>query len=124
MNRRIVQALPLLAIIVLAACSSNSMTQSLVPQSQSLAEQNAMPPDALIGAASGDVPFLTMNPVRRLCGFPAGPDRMECLSSVRTDVKPTLQEEPQVTGDAETCPSVRTKVTVQSTCRRRISFLR
>ncbi|MGA7354220.1 MAG: S8 family serine peptidase [Candidatus Cybelea sp.] len=104
MNRRIVQVLPLLAIVVLAACSSNSMTQSLVPQTQSLAEQNAMPPDALIGAASGDVPFLTMNPSRRLCALPESPDRMECLSSVRTDFKPALQENPQAGGDAEGCP--------------------
>jgi hypothetical protein len=104
MNRRIVQALPILAIIVLAACSSDSVSQSLVPQTQSLAEQNAMPPDALTGPASGDIPFLTTNPVRRLCALPESSDRMECLSLVRTDVVPTLQEQPQVSGDAEKCP--------------------
>lgn len=103
-NRVFFQALPVLAVLMLAACSSGSMNQSL-PQTSSLAEQNAaLPPDAFVGPASGEVPFLTANPVRRLCDEAAGADRMECFAMVRTDVKPNALFESQVQPNAEGCP--------------------
>jgi Subtilase family len=91
-NRVFVQALPILAVAALAACSGGSTNQSFVPQ------------NALTAAASGDVPFLTMDPVRRLCPTPEGPERVECFAMVRTDVIPTPEIAPQAHKKGETCP--------------------
>lgn len=67
-----------------------------------------MPPDALPGPASGEVPFRTINPVRQLCAQPENPEQMQCLASVRTDIVPVLQTQQQmqaqVNGTAEQCP--------------------
>jgi subtilase family serine protease len=68
------------------------MNQSFVPQSEPFA-----------GSAKGDVPFLTVNPARRLCSQPSRPDVMECFAMVRTDVVATPQNEPQVQDGAESC---------------------
>jgi Subtilase family len=105
-NRAIVLALPLSAILVLCSCSSGSMSQSLPPQN---ASQSAtlISPNALAGATGGDNPFRTSNPVRRLCP-PASGARMECLAMERTDVRPSLEAgaAAQMVGAAssETCP--------------------
>ena len=92
MNRVFVQALPILAIVVLGACSGGAPNQSFMLQ------------NALTGTASGEVPFLSVDPVRRLCPTPSGPERMECFGMVRTDVIPTLQIAPQARGKGEICP--------------------
>jgi len=94
MHRRFVQVLPSLAIVVLAACSSNSMSQSMVPQSSS--------PVAAIG--NGDIPFVGSNPVRQLCPNSGDPQRMRCLAMMRTDVVPALVAAAQAGNDAESCP--------------------
>jgi hypothetical protein len=91
-NRGIVRALPILAILILAACSGGSLAPSLLPQNGSTLEQDAgTPPDALLGPASGDTPFIGANPVRRLCPAPQDADHMECLAMVRTDVAPVAR---------------------------------
>jgi subtilase family serine protease len=107
-NRRILQALPILAVVALAACSGGAMNQ-LVPQSAPAVTQDAnLPPDALTGPGSGDVPFLSMNPVRQLCSTPGTPDLMQCFASVRTDLMPTQtapnQIESDIQSEAESCP--------------------
>lgn len=94
MNRGIFQTLPVLAIIALAACSSNSGSQSFVPQA----------PSALATGTSGDVPFLTINPVRALCSTGGDPDRAQCFALVRTDVTPHAEDVDGISPDAETCP--------------------
>ncbi len=87
----IVRALPLSAILVLAACSGGSVNPSLIPSNPAALEQNAgAPPDALTGPASREAPFVGLNPVRRLCGTSVDPELMECLAMARTDVAPTL----------------------------------
>jgi Subtilase family len=103
-NRKIPQALPVLAILALAACSSGATNQPLVPANPSLGQTAASPPDALAGPESGDVPFLTLNPVRRLCPTAHNPNRMECFAMVRTDVVPVVQIAPDARTDAERCP--------------------
>ena len=81
------------------------MNQSLVPQNPSAAQQSAaLPPDALTGPASGDVPFRSSNPVRRLCSTPGTADRMQCLAMVRTDIMLNAAFVDDVRGAAETCP--------------------
>ncbi len=91
-NRGFVQVLSISAIAILAACSSGATNQSLLPQ------------NAVMATASGEVPFLSRDPVRRLCPAPTGPEQMECFGMVRTDVIPTLQIAPQARGRGETCP--------------------
>ena len=91
MNRVSVQALTILAIAALAACTGGVPNQSFVPQ-------NA------VTATSGEVPFLSMDPVRRLCPVPSGPEQMECFGMVRTDVVPTMQIAPQTRRRDESCP--------------------
>ncbi len=92
MKRVILQALTVLAVLVPAACSNSAVNQSLVPQSASLGN-----------AANGDVPFLTSDPVRRLCATPGTPARMQCFAMVRTDLMANTQLSPQVHQNA-TCP--------------------
>ncbi len=100
----IVRALPLSAILVLAACSSGSINPSLVPANQAAIEQNAgTPPDALTGPGSGDVPFVGLDPVRRLCPTSDDSQVMECFAMVRTDVAPTLIAEADLAGAPKTC---------------------
>jgi hypothetical protein len=104
-NRTIAQGLTIFAVAVLTACSNGATNQSLLPQNAVQAQQSAaLPADALNGAASGEVPFMTADPVHRLCAAPSDPTEMECLSMVRTDVRPTLQMNPDVGGDAGSCP--------------------
>lgn len=105
MNRAIVQSLSLLAVAVLAACSSHSASQSFLPQNGALAlQQNgALPSDELAGPASGEVPFRTSNPIRQLCAQPT-PDRMQCLAEVRTDFAPMAQEGMQPDANGQKCP--------------------
>ncbi len=91
MNRKILQASSILAVVAFAACSA--MSQSLPPQSV-----------AFVGPASGDVPFVTANPVRRLCPAGITPGRMECLAMVRTDVEPRLNPAAMAGNDGEACP--------------------
>ena len=103
MNRGIVRALPLSAILALAACSGGSVNPSLIPANSAAIAQNAgAPPDALSGPDSGDVPFVGFDPVRRLCPTSVDPRLMECLAMVRTDVQPDQTEGPDVQG-ARTC---------------------
>ncbi|MGA8576179.1 MAG: S8 family serine peptidase [Candidatus Cybelea sp.] len=106
MNRAIAQALPILAVVMLVACSNGGTNQSLLPQNAAQAQQNgAVPPDALTGPGSGEVPFLTVTAARRLCAAPNDPDRMECLSLVRTDVRPsTLINLDTVPQGEQPCP--------------------
>ncbi|HVN70212.1 MAG TPA: S8 family serine peptidase [Candidatus Binatia bacterium] len=94
MNRRIVQALPLLAVVVLAACSGRSFGTSIVPQTP------------LQGQSNGEVPFLTANPVRQLCSTLGDPSRARCFALARTDVMPSVGVTPQFRGegDSEGCP--------------------
>ncbi len=82
------------------------MRQSVLPQSQPLEQrQGAFALSEIpTGPQTGEVPFLTMNPVRRLCSAPGTPDRMQCLAMVRTDVTPSVQMVPQVRDDGQTCP--------------------
>jgi hypothetical protein len=83
------------------------MRQSLLPQSQPQAPQRAyVPSDILIGPQTGEVPFLTMNPVRRLCSTPGTPDRMQCLAMVRTDFAPSVKASDGMSPDAtgQKCP--------------------
>jgi hypothetical protein len=104
-NRGIVRVHSLLVIFALAACSGGSLSQSLVPQNQALIGQNgAMPPDALVGPGSGDVPFVGLNPVRRLCTASGTADEMQCFAMVRTDIMPPAQMAPDVENAGETCP--------------------
>lgn len=105
MKRAILQASTLLAIVALAACSGNA-ANSLMPQSSSASQQNALPPDALAETSNGDVPFLSANPVHRFCSEPQDADRMECFALARNDVIPKLQQmQPEQIGpNAETCP--------------------
>ncbi|MFZ0032747.1 MAG: S8 family serine peptidase [Candidatus Cybelea sp.] len=108
MNRRILQALPILAVVALAACSGGAMNRSLVPPNAAVTQDADLPPDALAGPASGDVPFLTADPVRQLCPETGAADVMRCFASVRTDVIPTQTAQNQVEADlqsaGETCP--------------------
>ncbi|MFY9666210.1 MAG: S8 family serine peptidase [Candidatus Cybelea sp.] len=108
MNRRILEALPILTVVALAACSGGAMNRSLLPSNAAITQDADLPPDALAGPASGDVPFLTADPVRRLCTTPGTADRMQCLASVRTDIKPTLIASNQIASDVqsagEACP--------------------
>ncbi len=92
MNRGFVQALPVFAIAMLAACSGTATNQSLLPQ------------NAVTATASGEVPFLSIDPVRRLCPTPSGPAQMECFGMMRTDIIPVPQTSPQVHRKVETCP--------------------
>ncbi len=105
MNRVFVQVLPVLAIVALGACSSNAMNQSLFPHNPYAAQQSAaLPPDALAGSASGDVPFRSPNPVRRLCPTPGTAERMQCFAMVRTDVTLSAAFDTDVRDEAEKCP--------------------
>ena len=92
MNRALVQALPILAIVMVPACSGGAPNQSTVPA------------NAVTAIASGEVPFLSMDPVRRLCPTASGHERMECFGMVRTDVVPTLQTAPYARKAGESCP--------------------
>lgn len=100
--------LSVLAVAALAACSGAGMNQSLVPQSSFAQRSVATAPDALAGPASGDIPFLGLDPVRPLCPDAGTADQMQCFAMARTDVKPTLQsqtqDEPQGEPAAEKCP--------------------
>jgi subtilase family serine protease len=91
-NRTIVQVLPILALVALAACSSG-VNQSFVP-----------PNSSTEAAQPGDVPFLTADPVRQLCSTPGTLDAMQCFALVRTDVVPALSPNAQIGGAAESCP--------------------
>jgi hypothetical protein len=107
-NRRILQTLPILAVVALAACSGGAMNP-LVPQNSPAVTQDAdLPPDALTGPGSGDVPFLSMHPVRQLCTTPGTGGVMQCFASVRIDLMPTQAPANQITSDvqseAESCP--------------------
>lgn len=93
MSRGIVQALPILAVIILSACSGHSSAGSLIPQGSYVQQ-----------AGDGDIPFLTADPVRQLCPAPGTPERMQCFASMRTDVTPRLAFESQIQSDAESCP--------------------
>ncbi|MBV8068018.1 MAG: hypothetical protein JO113_08565, partial [Candidatus Eremiobacteraeota bacterium] len=94
MNRGIIQSLPLLALVALAACSGGGINRSLMPATGALPQ-----------SGDGDVPFLTVNPVRSLCSTPGTPEQMQCFAMVRTDVMPNLQvSQAQVRGDTESCP--------------------
>ncbi|MGB8909361.1 MAG: S8 family serine peptidase [Candidatus Cybelea sp.] len=108
MNHRILQALPILAVVALAACSGGAMSRSLVPPNAAVTQDADLPPDALAGPASGDVPFLTADPVRQLCPASGTADQMQCFASVRTDVMPTQTAQNQVQSDvqneSESCP--------------------
>ena len=90
MNRGIVRALPLLAILVLAACSGGSLNPSLAA------------PSSLTVPGNGDVPFVGADPVRRLCPVSEDPQRMECFAMMRTDVRPEPTEGALIEG-ADTC---------------------
>ncbi len=104
MNRALAQALPILAAVVLAACSNGATNPSPLPQNAMQSAQDAaLPPDALTGSGSGEVPFLTVNPTRRLCAPPNDPNLMECLAFVRTDVFPVEQMNPDLRGDSQKC---------------------
>ncbi len=104
MNRGIVRALPLSAMLVLAACSGGAVNPSLVPANPSSIEQNAeTPPDALTGPESREAPFVGSNPVRRLCPTSEDPQLMECLAMVRTDVAPSLQAGADLMDAAKQC---------------------
>ena len=104
MNRGIVRALPLLAILILAACSGASVNPSLMPQNVSAIGQNgATPPDALTGPAGREAPFVGRDPVHRLCPLSQDPQLMECLAMMRTDVAPTVGEGADLEGAAKTC---------------------
>jgi Subtilase family len=104
-NRGVVRALSLLGIFALAACSSSSMSQSMFPQNASSSQDMAaMPPDALTGPASGDVPFIGPHPVRALCPNTGDPNRMRCFAWVRTDIQPTFQGAGRVQNDGGICP--------------------
>lgn len=89
MNSVLVRVLTATAILGLSACSSAGMAPSLPSQG------------ALAGPGSGDVPFLTMNPVHNLCAEPSI-GRAECFAQVRTDFMPRAQLAPDA-GDAR-CP--------------------
>ena len=78
-NRRIVRTLPLLTVLLVAACSSHANNPSFLPQSP-----------AVLQTGDGDVPFAAANPVRQLCPAAETHEVMECFASVRTDVTPTL----------------------------------
>ena len=81
------------------------MNQSLVPHNPYAAQQSAgLPPDALAGSASGDVPFRSPNPVRRLCPTPGTAERMQCFAMVRTDVTLSAAFDGDVRDEAEKCP--------------------
>jgi Subtilase family len=89
-NRRTAPALTLLIVFALAACSGGSPRNGFVPQQTAALQQNTdLPPDALTGPGSGEVPFMAPNPVRRLCATPASSDEMQCFALVRTDYTPT-----------------------------------
>jgi subtilase family serine protease len=88
MNRKILQAFPVLAIAALAAC--NGMNQSLPSQN-----------DGFAATANGDVPFLTADPVRRLCPDATNGSQMQCFAMVRTDVMPAVNPAVQVSENAE-----------------------
>jgi subtilase family serine protease len=68
-----------------------------------MTQSAALPPGALTGPQSGDIPFLTLNPVRQMCTTPGTPEVMQCFALARTDVTPNLIEA-QVRSDAEGCP--------------------
>ncbi len=70
-----------------------------------MAQDAETPPDALLGPASGDVPFGGSNPVRRLCPASLSPERMSCMALVRTDMMPEAAMGPDaLQPGAETCP--------------------
>ena len=100
----IVRALPLSAILVLAACSGGSGNPPLIPSNPAALEQNAdTPPDALTGPESREAPFVGLNPVRRLCATSDDPALMECLAMARTDVAPTVRVGADLEDAATTC---------------------
>lgn len=104
MNRGIVRALPLSAIFVLAACSGGSLNPSVVPGGGTAFAQNAMePPDALTGPESREAPFVSSDPVRRLCPSSDDPQVMQCLSMMRTDVVPEVRAGADLEDAAKAC---------------------
>jgi hypothetical protein len=101
-NRAIVVAFSLSGILAFSSCTNGSMG-GMTPQSAPMTAQNqGLPPDALVGADSGDVPFESAHPVVRLCPAMAG--KMACLALLRTDVRPLPDPAQMVAGDAEKCP--------------------
>jgi hypothetical protein len=101
-NRAIVVAFSLSAVLAFSSCTNGSMG-GMIPQSAPMAAQNeSLPPDALTGPESGDIPFQSANPVRQMCPAVAG--EMECFALLRTDVRPMLDTTQLVGGDAERCP--------------------
>jgi hypothetical protein len=101
-NRAIVVAFSLSAILAFSSCTNGS-TGGMIPQNAPMtAQDQGLPPDALVGPESGDVPFQSANPVLRLCPAVAG--KMACLALLRTDVRPPLDPTQLVSGDAEKCP--------------------
>jgi subtilase family serine protease len=85
-NRAIHQAPLVLTIIALAACSGAGTNQSVVPGA------------ALAEYAGGEVPFVTVNPVRQLCPDTGTPERMQCFALLRTDVMPVPISQPVAQG--------------------------
>ncbi len=79
------------------------MAPSLVSQSSATYLQGVpVAPDEIVGPGSGDVPFLSLDPVRSLCGVPAQ-GQAECFAMERTDVMAN-KTETGVGGAVETCP--------------------
>jgi len=103
-KRGIVRALPLLAILLIAACSGGSVNPSLMSQNGSAIEQGgAAPPDALTGPESREAPFVGPDPVRRLCPTSQDSATMECLAMVRTDVDPAPRPGADLEDAARNC---------------------
>lgn len=100
MNRVIVRASALLAIVAVAACSSGPLSSTLPSQQSAMQSSAVVTSDELVGPASGDIPFRGSDPVRQLCPAPVGTDTMQCFAMVRTDVVPQLTSLAEVTSDA------------------------
>jgi subtilase family serine protease len=101
-NATLARTLALLGTFAFAACSNGSLRNAILPQQSSALQQNAeMPPDALTGPDSGDVPFRSANPVRRLCAAPATVDEMQCYAMVRTDYTPQATAQVDVSPPAK-----------------------
>lgn len=86
-----------IALIALAACSSGG---SVVPPTSALnnaastAASTALGLNAALTPANGYIPFMSANPVRRLCSKPMGIHAIRCFALMRTDIPPTLAIHP------------------------------
>ena len=94
MKRKLVQVLPILAVVALAACSSAPQSQSPIPFNPSAAR---------LMTGDGDVPFLNVDPIRRLCATPGTGARMRCFATMRTDIVPSRIAD-DVPSGKEICP--------------------